>query len=184
MKLVACALMVLVGASAYAQLKSSVSETPIQPTSAAKPAVAVGSDKKEAVGTFDKLWVRQITIVSAGTRLLCTVGAFDGTNTIGEADRRISVANADKDETLGKVITGLTAAVKAAAGKAVNPSVITVNARNAKSATNFVAVFPTADPAKPDVYQVRDLYAAGAPAAVKAEYEKVLAWVAALKAAK
>lgn len=169
---------ILSGIAAVAQ-ESVISETDIYPTNPAKPAVSVSAGKTETVGAFDKLWVRSVTITGSGTRLQYTVAPFDGTRTIAEYARRITVAAADKDKTLAPVVASLTAAVKAAAGQEAEPAVITVNAPHAKAPTNFVAVFQTADPQKPDVYQIRDLYGDTKAAPIMAEYDKVLAWLAA-----
>lgn len=171
------AVSVLLASVASAQTSKS-SETVLFSVDPAKTAVSVSAGKTETVGTFDKLWVRNVTITGGGTRLQCTVGAFDGMRTVAEYDRRITVA-ADKDKTLAPVVASLTAAVKAAAGQEAEPAVITVNAPHAKAPTNFVAVFQTADPQKPDVYQIRDLYGDTKAAPIMAEYDKVLAWLAA-----
>lgn len=182
MKAVILAVVSMVALASYGQTdKEVVTEGELGGVTAAKPATSIESNTTKTVGTFNKLWVRSLTIVE-GREAIFIIGAYDGTNTLAEADRRLVVHKADKDEAFSPLMAGFLSAVQTAAGKAEIPKVAGVSSRDTKSPTVLSVAFPGGGAG----LVIRDLYGsadAGA-VAIRAEYEKILAWLAAYYAAK
>jgi len=142
-----------------------------------KPVTAVPARGKDKIGAFDKLWIRQFT-VSMEKHLTVSVVPFDGTYTIAEVERLITATDASKDDTLGPPLASFIAAIKAASGQTGTLRMVTVLSRDSKAPVALTAVFDTADPKKPAVYGVRDIYDPAAPAAFRTAVEVIAAWVA------
>ena len=142
-----------------------------------KPVTAVAARGKDKIGAFDKLWIRQFS-VAMEKHLTVSVVPFDGTYTIAEVERLIMATDASKDDTIGPPLASFIAAIKAASGQTGTLRMVTVLSRDSKAPVALSAVFDTADPRKPAVYGVRDIYDPAAPVAFKTALEAIAAWVA------
>lgn len=109
------------------------------------------------VGTFDKYWITQLTIIRA-ERVLVSLAPYDGQgNTLSAPIKRLNKAVAD-DQSLATLVASAIAYAKTKAGKAIDPKVITINAPAPGQKASVVAVFESNDPQHPDIWQDNDIF--------------------------
>ena len=129
----------------------------------------------ESVGTFNRRWITQLVIVD-GARCIVTTAPYDGTHTLAGVDTRTATLVAD-DADLQVLIPFALATAKRLADNAALPFVLTVNAPTPQAKIQTVALFRSADPRTPTVFQIQDTLAS-ADAGVQLMAGGLVAWVA------
>ena len=94
-----------------------------------------------------------------GERVIIETAPYDGTSILaGQTVRTQKVVKDDAD--LAVLVPAALATAQKLAGRGAVPFVLTVNAPAPDKPIQATALFASADPAKPDIYQIKDTLAA------------------------
>lgn len=146
----------------------------------AQPLPAIPNVNPPRLGAFNRWWVAQF-VIENGESMMAKMLPYDGRYTLSGPEKTISIPDVSADASLVQLVADAQALAQNAAGKAVAPIRVSVDAPAPDRQAKLTALFASDDPNVPESFEIPDIFAlAQTDAGAGQVLGGILTWIGAM----